>query len=365
MIVGYSEYTSQWKRLYETILSYIPGGKHTFIMNPQRCDIFFCSYGDIHKASHYNNCKTVFISGEPQPVKDNRIDVLLDCKLMLNLRPLSVPAYFMPFYALSFMERNNHTPQTLIKPPSYDPKTILKSKTKFCAFQYRYSIPHRDALFDTLSRYKQVDAIGKAKNKNPHFQYQGKSPYDDSVRFYQPYKFVICCENHSYPGYVTEKIVNAMLANSIPIYWGAPDIVKHFNPESFINTSDPKWFEKVRLLDQNDELYCKMLSKPWLHNNQISEYLNLPQQFKTFATMISKGGGRKYQLQRHQFPQHRSLGSRRNRSAIPYRSVVSSATPLRHFTQRRPQVSRSRSKSLSSQTRRFVSPIKRRYGRRR
>ena len=36
------------------------------------------------------------------------------------------------------------------------------------------------------------------------------------------------------PGYVTEKIVNAFLAGSIPIYWGSRAVLEIFNPESFI-----------------------------------------------------------------------------------------------------------------------------------
>ena len=37
-------------------------------------------------------------------------------------------------------------------------------------------------------------------------------------------KFVIAMENKARPGYFTEKIVNAALANAIPVYWGAPDM---------------------------------------------------------------------------------------------------------------------------------------------
>lgn len=35
------------------------------------------------------------------------------------------------------------------------------------------------------------------------------------------YKFTIAFENQSYPGYVTEKIADALMAGTVPIYWGA------------------------------------------------------------------------------------------------------------------------------------------------
>src|SRR3989344_2052777 len=49
------------------------------------------------------------------------------------------------------------------------------------------------------------------------------------------YKFAICFENTSYPGYVTEKIIDCFAAGVIPIYLGAPDITKFVPTNSFIN----------------------------------------------------------------------------------------------------------------------------------
>jgi hypothetical protein len=45
-------------------------------------------------------------------------------------------------------------------------------------------------------------------------------------------------ENTRSPGYVTEKLVGPLLAGCIPIYWGAPDVVRDFNPGCMINVSD-------------------------------------------------------------------------------------------------------------------------------
>jgi len=49
------------------------------------------------------------------------------------------------------------------------------------------------------------------------------------------YKFAICFENMSYPGYVTEKIIDCFIAGVIPIYLGAPDIYDFIPKESFID----------------------------------------------------------------------------------------------------------------------------------
>lgn len=47
-----------------------------------------------------------------------------------------------------------------------------------------------------------------------------------------PYRYTIVLENHSSPNIVTEKIQDAFLALSYPIYWGAPNITEYFSADS-------------------------------------------------------------------------------------------------------------------------------------
>lgn len=49
------------------------------------------------------------------------------------------------------------------------------------------------------------------------------------------YTFMLCFENCSYPGYVSEKIYDCIAAGSIPIYLGAPDIEEFVPPACFID----------------------------------------------------------------------------------------------------------------------------------
>ena len=51
------------------------------------------------------------------------------------------------------------------------------------------------------------------------------------------YRFCLCFENTRFPGYVTEKIFDALFAGSIPVYLGAPDISHHVWPECFVDAS--------------------------------------------------------------------------------------------------------------------------------
>jgi hypothetical protein len=115
--------------------------------------------------------------------------------------------------------------------------------------------------------------------------------FENLRNFLKDYKFVIAFENRIADGYVTEKICNPMLVDSIPIYMGNRKINYDFNIKSFINVFDffkgkntvkntkqlyIKEFNEVAKyileLDNNDKLYCDMLSQPWYNNNVVNEY---------------------------------------------------------------------------------------------
>ena len=87
------------------------------------------------------------------------------------------------------------------------------------------------------------------------------------------FKFNLAIENSSSPGYVTEKIIHSMYANSIPIYWGAEDIGKDFNTESFINInnykSDEDAIEDIIDIYSDKDRYMDKLNQPWFVNNSI------------------------------------------------------------------------------------------------
>ncbi|MGV8879815.1 MAG: glycosyltransferase family 10 domain-containing protein [Sphingobacteriaceae bacterium] len=217
-------------------------------------------------------------------------------------------------------------PTALIKPPDYDVEKIIKSKKHFCNFFYSHSVPYREAFFKQLSKYKKVDAPGKSMNNMPGIDhlYSGNR-WEIKRQFLSDYKFTIAFENDIYPGYQTEKLYDAMQANSLPVYCGDPHIQKIFNTKSFLNLSDYsveqnssalKWLEtncqmdfedirpaflhspkqrfkrfikrkgrehktnrmfsrqdfsnlidRVIELDKNPDLYAQYLRQPWLNNN--------------------------------------------------------------------------------------------------
>ena len=85
----------------------------------------------------------------------------------------------------------------------------------------------------------------------------------DKIEFLSHYKFSICFENSKTQGYISEKLVDAFNAGTIPIYYGDDTVLELLNNRSYIHVKDEADFkEKIELIkkiDNNDTLYNKMI----------------------------------------------------------------------------------------------------------
>ncbi|QEC58553.1 hypothetical protein FSB75_15945 [Flavisolibacter ginsenosidimutans] len=57
----------------------------------------------------------------------------------------------------------------------------------------------------------------------------------DKYSVLRQYRFALCFENCTYPGYITEKIFDCFLCRTIPVYLGAPDITDYVPGNLFID----------------------------------------------------------------------------------------------------------------------------------
>ena len=186
--------------------------------------VMFSVFGSRHKAQ--SDAARIMFVGEAWDIKKEP-----DAITMVHCVKNVPETQYFPFWVSSFGERRCHRPEDLIKSEDADWGSILESKKNFCAFLYSHESEARDSLFDLISGYKRVQAIGKWKHNDDGFPFDrdvnnGTLTYNDlAVDKYKSFKFAIAGENNlTSPGYVTEKIVNVMLANTIPIYIGSPDI---------------------------------------------------------------------------------------------------------------------------------------------
>lgn len=172
-------------------------------------------------------------------------------------------------YYLGFIKKNENDITDISQ------AALLLKEKKFCNFLYSNwnAHPFRDKLFYALSDYKKVDSLGRHLNnvEQKGTGYIGHS--GEVVGIKSNYKFSIACENAFFPGYTTEKMLTSLEAHTIPIYFGNKDACLDVNPNCFINCMEfaniDDIVRRVKDIDQNDELWCSMISQPWYLDEQI------------------------------------------------------------------------------------------------
>ena len=78
-------------------------------------------------------------------------------------------------------------------------------------------------------RHEMVDWL-RAEGQDADVMGGGYVPFDRKADGLAPYRYSLVIENVRERGYFTEKLVDALLCRTVPIYWGAPDIAEHFDP---------------------------------------------------------------------------------------------------------------------------------------
>ena len=232
--------------------------------------LFFSVFGNQHQ--NYR-CTKIFYTGE-------------------NISPPLGQYQWSFSFEYSDDSRNYRLPHYLLYDGYYElvrDKVIEKSMAnrKFCNFvASNGNCQERNQFVQQLSKYKKVDSGGRWMNNIGY-------AVDDKLKFQSEYKFSIAFENNAYrpqhPGYTTEKVMQPMTVNSIPIYWGNPLIGKEFNTKSFVNFYDfgytGNMIEYIIELDNNSEKYLEILRTPWFTDNIIPE-TNKIENIKSFLYKI-------------------------------------------------------------------------------
>lgn len=217
--------------------------------------LFFSVFGN----NHLNyNCKKIFFTGENVAPPLDYCDWSFSFDNIDNSRNYRLPLYLL--YGGYYELTEKKIDDSLVD-------------RKFCNFVVSNgNCEWRNNFFKKLSKYKKIDSGGRFLNNIGY-------AVDDKVKFQSNYKFSISFENNAYrPGYewyVTEKIMEPMIVNSIPLYRGASFINKDFNSKSFVNyhdfNSEDDMIDYIIELDKDDSKYLKMLKQPWFVDNKIPD----------------------------------------------------------------------------------------------
>lgn len=205
--------------------------------------------------------------------------------------------FAISFFRLSFGNRYLRLPNFCLYPEFYtlfddqgrvlpcDAHAEAKAKTRFCTcvVSNGYRDPMCEQLFQALNAYRPVDSGGAWHNSF------GGERVKDKGAFLRTGKFTFACENSATPDYVTEKIVQAFAAHTVPIYWDAPNVSEDFNPAAFIDCSKfpsvEAVIEEVKRLDADDAAYEAMLAAPLFKDGRCPEAFST-ERLREFLTPI-------------------------------------------------------------------------------
>jgi hypothetical protein len=162
-----------------------------------------------------------------------------------------------------------------------DPEEALRHKSRFCNFIYSTRVPLREAFFQRLNRHKFVHAPGKSMNNvGDELAIRSAGNWREAKRKYlRQFKFTIAFENSKRRGYHTEKLVDAFAANTVPIYWGDPDVSRLFNMKAFVAYNDYEGYFSMSRVPERRQAFRpfyrepQVVNKAFGHINEMFEWL--------------------------------------------------------------------------------------------
>lgn len=230
------------------------------------------------------------------------------CKKVLILAENWRPSRFDSDYSISFdphSDTNFRLPlwqiYMLLWPELKDRLFNRKhheSFERFCSFTVSNAGNFmRNSAFQQLSQYKRVHSYGRYMTNDPGLQKASAGRYwrDAKDEFFikHSHKFMITYENTPYKYYCTEKLMDAFLVGSIPIYWGDPKVGEDWNPEAFINLNNYNqkwntWTDWIKYLDENESAFNKIYNAPIFTDEQKDKLINNLLEFENWLIKAVK-----------------------------------------------------------------------------
>ena len=210
-----------------------------------------------------NSTIRIWYSGENlrPPLTEDFDGFLSFDQTKFDLNSLYFPLWMTHINWFGEHEQNNRLGGMVSSSNLLEGRKLTRDKEKFAVIFLSNPHPYRLQIVKEISNLGNVDVFGS---------YSGKI-VKSKIDVARDYKYSICFENDLYPGYVTEKLLEAYLSETVPLYWGDLGSDNHFNKNSFINFKDfdstKDWIAAVRDHDYRATYETSLLVKqPTLDN---------------------------------------------------------------------------------------------------
>lgn len=217
--------------------------------------VFHSIFNRMQESSKYK-CKKILYLGEnhrPEQYRSN---------YSISFDPHSTTNYRLPLWQVYI----------LLKPELKDRlyNRLNRKEEEFqqwCAFTV--SNPSnfmRNSSFQQLSQYKPIRSYGRYLTNDFSLLKASEGRYwreaKDEFFLARPHKFMMAYENTPYRYYCTEKLMDAFLVGSMPIYCGDPRVAEDWNAGAFIDVTRGGFPDVVQKMDQNPERFKAFYEEP-------------------------------------------------------------------------------------------------------
>ena len=223
------------------------------------CDLAIVSvFGTRHREAR--TARALFFTGENVRPPLDGVDMSVSFDRIDDPRHYRLPLYVMHAHDHVREGATRHFCQSVL--PPVPPIREEAAKRKFCAFLYKNpNCERRNAFFQMLCARRHVESVGWLLNNTGSVVKMGWLP---KIRVFSRYRFAFAFENAAYPGYLTEKILDAFQAGVVPLYWGDPGVLRDVAAGSFIDvsrySSDEEACEAILAIDDDYDLYRRYRS---------------------------------------------------------------------------------------------------------
>lgn len=221
--------------------------------------LFYSNFGLLHL--RYTDCVKIFYTGENLAPDFNQCDYAVSaCRMDYCGRNLYLPPCFLACRAGSGA--------TL---PAVEPELAHRP---FCTFIYSQdsvgegSRRRKEFCRRLMDSYAHVACPGRVLHNTDAPELAARGDVANwsrsKIAYLSHFKFNIAFENSNAPGYITEKLTDCFLGNTVPIYYGAAGNPAPFPREAMIYANDYSDEEallaRIREVNENDGLYLAMLA---------------------------------------------------------------------------------------------------------
>lgn len=226
---------------------------------------------DGYKHLRYENSIKIYYTGENDVPDFNECDYAISFHhIDFGPRHLRYPLYMMYGYEGLSTDSGKQPSDAAFDRP-------------FCSFlmrNYYLCDPRRIEIVDAVDAYRPIAYGGPWRNNVG-------GPVDDKLAFISGYKFNLALENSLVSGYITEKLLEPLLAGTVPVYWGADDVTADFNSDSFIRVRDydnmDSFISGLKRIDGDRKEYMSILSAPKLN---VDKNIDFDSRLESFFSAI-------------------------------------------------------------------------------